>query len=88
MRARIGTQMDVIDVKATGLLVVGGSVNMARPGQGVAENQQQPQDHGSNASHAQNYMDRAGPGQAARIQLKQMRARERLPCPVQPIGIK
>ena len=38
MRAKVGTEMDVIDMKATGLLVVGGRMNMARPGQGGAEN--------------------------------------------------
>ncbi len=32
VRARVGTEMDVIDMKATGLLVVGGRVKMARPG--------------------------------------------------------
>ena len=66
MRARIGTEMDVINVKATGLLVVGGSVNMARAGQGGAEDQHETQDHGSNPSHSEKYKDRARTRQAAR----------------------
>ena len=73
VRDWVGTEMDVIDMKATGLLVVGGRVNMARPGQGG--NQQEPQDHGSKASHSENYMDRARPGQAAQIRSKRMRTR-------------
>ena len=64
MRTRVGTEMDVIDVKATGLLAVGGRVNMAQPGQGGAEDQQETQDHGSNASHSENYRDRACAEQA------------------------
>ncbi len=76
MRARVGTEMDVIDVKAAGLLVVGGRVNMARPGQGGAEDQQETQDHGSSASHWENYMDKAHPEQTARIRLKRMKTRE------------
>ena len=32
VRARVGSEMDVIDVKTTGFLVVGGRVKMARAG--------------------------------------------------------
>ena len=76
MRARVGTEMDVIDVQANGLHVVGVRVNMAHPGKGGTEYQYEAQDHGSKASHAEDYMDEARPRQAARNRLIWMRTQE------------
>ena len=77
MLTRAGAVVDVIDVQATGSLVVGGRMNVAQPGQGGSENQHQTQDHGSSASHGENYTDRTRPGQVAGIRLKWTGAQER-----------
>ena len=75
-RALAGVEMDVVDVKATGLLVHGDCVNMAQPGKDGAEDQQQSQDHRSGASHTVDYIDRVQHRQAAMVPVKRMRTRK------------
>ena len=63
VRAVVGTVMDVIVVKAHGLHLLRGRVNMIRAGESGTGNQKQHQDHVCGGSHGLDYIDNERQGQ-------------------------
>jgi len=76
VRAVAGIDMDVIDVKDAGPMVVGGRMNVALPEERGAKRQQEHQDDRSGASHPADYMDMRDGRQVERTSVSCDRTRE------------